>query len=463
LKSSPLSLGVNTNLNENRLPIKKNKPDHHSNRQRDYTCLDGTEAQLFAGREALNKICGHKKEKQMKFTVHLSRPALVYACALSLFPTLTWAQHYQQANLVSNVPVTPAATVTDPNLLNAWGLVHGPTTPWWISNNTGGTSTLYNTSGLNPANPAQTPAPVLPPVTIIALNGAAGTPENGVKILPAPNQSGSGSPTTTMFNGSPTNFLLDATHQATFLWATLDGTIQGWNSAVNATTAVIKVDKSQIPTKTNGAVYTGATIAGMNGKEYILAANFRSGRIDVFDSNFKQLRLPEWVLNDNELPRGFAPFNVQGIGNNIYVTYAQQDAAKHDPMGGAGVGYVAIFNDRGRKIAHLEHGDWFNAPWGVVLAPANFGVFSHAILVGNLIGGNIAAFNPLTGRYIGSVLNPDGTDVKIDGLWALVFGNGGASGPGNTLFFTAGPDRGANGLFGTLTPVTAELQADDVQ
>jgi uncharacterized protein (TIGR03118 family) len=454
---------VNTNLNENRLPIKKNKPDHHSNRQRDYTCLDGTEAQLFAGREALNKICGHKKEKQMKFTVHLSRPALVYACALSLFPTLTWAQHYQQANLVSNVPVTPAATVTDPNLLNAWGLVHGPTTPWWISNNTGGTSTLYNTSGLNPANPAQTPAPVLPPVTIIALNGAAGTPENGVKILPAPNQSGSGSPTTTMFNGSPTNFLLDATHQATFLWATLDGTIQGWNSAVNATTAVIKVDKSQIPTKTNGAVYTGATIAGMNGKEYILAANFRSGRIDVFDSNFKQLRLPEWVLNDNELPRGFAPFNVQGIGNNIYVTYAQQDAAKHDPMGGAGVGYVAIFNDRGRKIAHLEHGDWFNAPWGVVLAPANFGVFSHAILVGNLIGGNIAAFNPLTGRYIGSVLNPDGTDVKIDGLWALVFGNGGASGPGNTLFFTAGPDRGANGLFGTLTPVTAELQADDVQ
>jgi uncharacterized protein (TIGR03118 family) len=454
---------VNTNLNENRFPIKKNKPDHHSNRQRDYTCLDGTEAQLFAGREALNKICGHKKEKQMKFTVHLSRPALVYACALSLFPTLTWAQHYQQANLVSNVPVTPAATVTDPNLLNAWGLVHGPTTPWWISNNTGGTSTLYNTSGLNPANPAQTPAPVLPPVTIIPLNGLGGTPQNGVKIL-TPNQSGSGSPTTTMFNGSPTNFLLDPTHQATFLWATLDGTIQGWNSTLPPTTAaVIKVDKSQIPTKTNGAVYTGATIAGMNGKEYILAANFRSGRIDVFDSNFKQLRLPEWVLNDNELPRGFAPFNVQGIGNNIYVTYAQQDAAKHDPMGGAGVGYVAIFNDRGRKIAHLEHGDWFNAPWGVVMTPANFGVFSHAILVGNLIGGNIAAFNPLTGRYIGSVLNPDGTDVKIDGLWALVFGNGGASGPGNTLFFTAGPDRGANGLFGTLTPVTAELQADDVQ
>ncbi len=126
----------------------------------------------------------------MKFPVHSSRPALVYACALSLFPTLALAQHYQQANLVSNVPVTPAATVTDPNLTNAWGLVHGPTTPWWISNNAGGTSTLYNTSGLNPANPAQNPPPVLAPVTIVPLNGPGGTPGNGVKILTAPNQSG---------------------------------------------------------------------------------------------------------------------------------------------------------------------------------------------------------------------------------------------------------------------------------
>jgi uncharacterized protein (TIGR03118 family) len=429
-----------------------------------FTCLDGTEAQLFAGREALNKISGHNKEKHMKFPVHSSRPALVYACALSLFPTLALAQHYQQSNLVSNVPVTPAASVTDPNLTNAWGLVHGPTTPWWISNNAGGTSTLYNTSGLNPANPAgQTPAPVLEPVTINTLNAPGGTPGNGVKILNAPSQQGSGSPTTTMFNGSPTNFLLAAKKQAIFLWATEDGTIQGWNPAVNPTTAVIEVDKSQIPTKTNGAVYKGATIAGVDGKEYILAANFRSGRIDVFDSNFKQIRLPEWVLNDDELPRGFAPFNVQGIGGNIYVTYAQQDAAKHDPIGGAGLGFVAVFNDHGRKIAHLEHGDWFNAPWGIVLTPANFGVFSHAILVGNFLGGNIAAFNPLTGRYIGSVLNADGSAVNIDGLWALVFGNGGASGPGSTLFFTAGPDHETNGLFGTLTPVTAELQADDVQ
>src|SRR5258707_10438635 len=122
----------------------------------------------------------------MKFPVHLSRPALVYACALSLFPTLAWAQHYQQSNLVSNVPVTPAASVTDPNLQNAWGLVHGPATPWWISNNAGGTSTLYNNSGLNPPNPTtQTPPPVLAPVTIVPLNAPGGMPGNGVKIANA--------------------------------------------------------------------------------------------------------------------------------------------------------------------------------------------------------------------------------------------------------------------------------------
>ena len=168
----------------------------------------------------------------MKFPVHSSRPALVYACALSLFPTLAWAQHYQQANLVSNAPVTPAASITDPNLTNAWGLVHGPTTPWWISNNAGGTSTLYNTSGLNPGKSRrQTPAPVLAPVSIVALNAPGGTPGNGVKIPNAPSQPAPGSPTAVMFNGSTTDFLLAPGKPAAFLFTTLDGTIQAWNSS----------------------------------------------------------------------------------------------------------------------------------------------------------------------------------------------------------------------------------------
>jgi uncharacterized protein (TIGR03118 family) len=266
-----------------------------------------------------------------------------------------------------------------------------------------------------------------------------------------------------MFNGSTTDFLLAPGKPAVFLFATEDGTIQGWSPMVNATTAVIEVDNSQVPNKNYGAVYKGATIAEIGGNEYILAANFRSGRIDVFDSNFKPVSVPEESFRDDGIPPGFAPFNVQGIGPNIYVTFAQQDSAKHDPVGGAGLGFVVVFDGHGKNIAHLEHGDWFNAPWGVVLTPADFGDFSHALLVGNFRGGTVAAFNPRTGRFIGNVLNADGSTVNIDGLWALAFGNGGASGPGSTLFFTAGPDNETNGLFGTLTPVTSELQEDDEQ
>ena len=248
------------------------------------------------------------------------------------------------------------------------------------------------------------------------------------------------------------------------MWVTEDGTVQGSNAAVNPTKAIIKVDRSQKPTPANGAVYKGATIAEIDGEKFILAANFRSGRIDIFDTHFNKVTFDrDAFIDDDEIPPDFAPFNVQGIGSNIYVTYAEQDAAKHDPVGGAGLGFVAVFDRQGKKIAHLEQGDWFNAPWGIALAPADFGEFSHALLVGNFRGGTIAAFNPLTGRFLGNVLNPDGSIVNIDGLWALEFGNGGASGPGNTLFFTAGPDNETNGLFGTLTPITNELQEDDEQ
>jgi uncharacterized protein (TIGR03118 family) len=392
------------------------------------------------------------------------------ASLILLLPPLSFAQQYIRTNLVSNVPVTPAASVSDPNLQNAWGLVHGPGTPWWISNNAGGTSTLYDTSGLNPLNPAmQTPPPVLLPVTIVPLNALGGMPGNGVKIPNAPSQPAPGSPTGVMFNGSATDFLLTPTvgntpgKPALFIFVTEDGTVQGWNPGVNATTAIIKVDNSKVPDKQNGAVYKGATIAEINGKEFILAANFRSRRVDVFDSNFQPVHVSEELFEDDEIPSDFAPFNIQGIGPNIYVTYAKQDAAKHDPVAGAGFGFVAIFSPNGRKLAHLEHGDWFNAPWGVVLTPADFGEFSHTVLVGSFRGGTIAAFNPITGQFIGNMLDSSGAVLNIDGLWALEFGNGGASGPGSTLFFTAGPDNETNGLFGTLTPAMAELQENDEQ
>jgi uncharacterized protein (TIGR03118 family) len=373
-----------------------------------------------------------KSEKINAATKHLRvLAALTFVSAL--LPTMAWAQHYTQTNLVSNL--SGVAPKTDPNLRNAWGLVHGPSTPWWVSNNAGGTSTLYTGAGA-----------IIPLV---------------VTIPNAPSQPAPGSPTGVMFNGSLTDFLLAPRMPAIFLWVTEDGTVQGWNPGVKPTTAVIEVDNSRVPNPTNGAVYKGATIAEIFGKKFILAANFRSGRVDVFDTDFEQETISEEAFEDDHIPRGFAPFNVQGYGPNIYVTYARQNAAKHDPVGGAGLGFVDVFSSKGRLLARLEHGNWFNAPWGVVLTPADFGEFSHTLLVGNFRGGTIAAFNPLTGHFLGNVLNPNGSTLNIDGLWALGFGNGGNSGPGNTLFFTAGPDSETNGLFGTLTPVATELGEDD--
>jgi uncharacterized protein (TIGR03118 family) len=360
----------------------------------------------------------------------------VIGIVILLFSSLAFAQHYTTTNLVSNIP--GRAAVTDPNLQNAWGLVAGPGTPWWISNNAGGTSTLYNGAG------------AIVPLVVTTPN--------------APSQSALGSPTGVMFNGSATDFLLAPGKRAIFIWVTEDGTVQGWNPGVQPTTAVIKVDHSQVPDAKNGAVYKGSTIAEIDGKRFILAANFRSGRIDVFDTNFNQVRLDDDAFDDDRVREGFAPFNVQAIGPNIYVTYAKQDAARHDPVGGAGLGFVDVFNTHGRLLQRLQHGSWLNAPWGVVLTPGNFGEFSHTILVGQFRGGTIAAFNPVTGRFLGNVLNPDGTTFTSSGLWALQFGAGNAnSGSATTLYFTAGPDGEVNGLFATLTPVGAELgEADEL-
>ena len=379
--------------------------------------------------------------------IRLPKPSAVLGVAL-LLPGLAVAQHYTQTNLVSN---TGNAPLTDPNLQNAWGLVSSPTgSPWWVSNNAGGTSTLYSIDATGAAHIV----PINPsPNEFVKIPGAPQTP-------PVP-----GSPTGVMFNGSPIDFLLAPGAPAVFIFVTEDGTVQGWNPGVNKASAVIVADHSKIPNAENGAVYKGSTIAEIDGKKYILAANFRSGRIDVFDSNFKQARLSDDAFDDDQVPRDFAPFNVQGVGPNIYVTYAKQDAPKHDPVkpGDPGDGFVDVFNRHGHLLQRLQHGDWFNAPWGVVWATPGFGEFSNTILVGNFRGDTIAAFNPVTGRFLGNVLNADGTTLKIDGLWALRFGNDGGAGPASTLFFTAGPDNETNGLLGTLTPVATEKGEADEQ
>jgi len=382
----------------------------------------------------------------MKLSTHVpilkALPSPMILCIALFVPTVAYAQHYTQSNLVSNTTVTPAATILDPNLKNPWGMVASATSPWWVSNNAGGTSTLYSMTL------AASPVPA-----IIPINGT------GIVAVPnAPSQPAPGIPTGIMFNGSPTDFLLAPGLPARFIFATEDGTISGWNSGP---TAVIKVDNSQSPNALHGAIYKGAAIAEIDGKRFILAANFRSGRIDVFDSSFNPVQHCEELFDNDGIPRGYAPFNVRGIGPNIYVTYAKQDAAKHDLVMGPGLGFVEVFDHHGRRLAHLQHGPWFNGPWGIALAPANFGEFSHALLIGQFGDGTVAAFNPLTGRFLGNVLKPDGSTFAVPGLWELVFGNDGAGGFGKILFFTAGINDEQDGLLGALTPIAAEQDGDE--
>jgi uncharacterized protein (TIGR03118 family) len=364
----------------------------------------------------------------------------VFVLSLFLFPVVAQAQHYKQTNLVSDI--ASMAPTFDPNLKNPWGLTRSSTTPtrpgspWWVGNNNSGTSTLYTGAG-----------------AIIPINGT------GTVTVPPPKGSPAGTlstPTGVVFNGSPTDFLIVPGQSAAFIFATEDGTISGWAGGQNA---VLIVDNSDSGSA-NGAVYKGATSAEVGGKKFLYVTNFRSAKVEVYDTNFKRVHFDEDAFEAEDIPRGFAPFNVQNVGGTLFVTYAKQDAPRHDPVGGAGFGFVELFSPAGKHIGRLEHGDWFNAPWGVVWTTRDFGEFSNAILVGNFRSGWIAAFNGFTHKFIGWVRNPDDSLVTIDGLWSLTFGNDAGAGLANTLFFTAGINNETDGLFGTLTP-TDGLDGDE--
>lgn len=344
-----------------------------------------------------------------------------------LFSSLAFAQHYMQTNLVSDI--SGMAAVTDPNLKNPWGLARSASSPWWAADNTTGLSTLYN--GMGEIQPLV------------------------VTVPPPPDASGPAAPDGMVFNGTG-GFDVALGKSAIFVFVTEDGTISGWNPGANATNAILVINHSP------KAVYKGATISEVRGADYLYVTNFRENRVEVYDTKFNRVRLSRDAFEDRYLPEGFAPFNIQAIGRNIYVTYARQDAEKHDDVAGTGFGFVDIYSPSGKLRGRLEHGPWFNSPWGVVLTPGEFGTFSHSLLVGNFGSGEIAAFNPVTGRFQGMVRNLDNSILAIDGLWALAFGNNGGAGPSNTLFFSAGPNGEQDGLFGTLTPVAAELNREDV-
>jgi uncharacterized protein (TIGR03118 family) len=346
-------------------------------------------------------------------------------------PSSATPSFYRQANLIADLP--GAARGKDASLVNPWALAHGPTTPWWISDNGTGVATLYNGAGA--------PFPIGSPLAV---------------TVPSPKGSAAGTtatPTGAIFNDTNDFIVADrATGQsgpALFLFSTEDGTISGWSPTVNMHQAILAVDNSTSPA---GAVYKGLALGQVGGANLLYAADFHDGTVDVFDANFAPVHLPH-AFTDATIPVGYAPFNITAIGGQLYVTYAQQDGDKHDDVAGAGHGYLDIYTTSGQLVRRLVSQGPLDSPWGLALAPTGFGSFSNDLLVGNFGDGRINAFDPKTGALLGALQDQKGHPIVIGGLWGLAFGNGGSAGPMTTLFFTAGSNHEAHGLFGSLTLV----------
>jgi uncharacterized protein (TIGR03118 family) len=337
---------------------------------------------------------------------------------------------YTQHNLVSDVP--GLADNLDTNLLNPWGIAFSATGPFWISDNHSGLSTVYNSAG------------VPQPLVVTIPPPAGGTP-------PA-------APTGIVFN-TTTNFIVVSNTAAKFIFATEDGTISAW---ATGTDAVLKADNSASST-----IYKGLALGNANGSNYLYAADFHNGKVDVFDGAFNPVVWPG-AFTDTNLPAGFAPFGIKAVGTNVFVTYAMQDAAAEDDVPGPGNGYVDIYDTSGNWVKRFVSNGALDSPWGMAMAPANFGLFAGQLLIGNFGDGTINAFDPASGILVGTLKDTNGAPIAIDGLWDLKFGNGGSAGSTNTLYFTAGIAAGGaledHGLFGSLsvavpqrTPGTANV------
>jgi uncharacterized protein (TIGR03118 family) len=401
----------------------------------------------------------------MKMSLRFAASALL---AL-IMQAVCFAQHYTQTNLVSNT--SGVAPVTDPQLVNPWGLSRSSSSPWWISDNGTGLTTLYNGAGAKQS-------------LVVTIPQA--DPNN--KNTPT------GTPTGTIANSSQTDFLLAPGKPALFLFSTIDGTIAGWNPTVAValgaappSTHAVTVIKTS-----DGSSYTGLTSAFIDGKRFLYAANFTKGRVDVYDNAFQFVDLSKQHFNedsaddhdrsaensfvDENLPRSYVPFNVQAIGNDIVVTYVLHEDDSRFETDGPGLRFVDIYTSSGRLLQRLEHGDWLNAPWGVALAPLDFGRFSHDLLIGQFAGGGdtqssgfIAAYDLTTGKFDGLLQDASGKPLAINGIWALSPGNvspansDAAAAPAVQVYFTAGPNHGSGGLLGYLTAVPAELTEGNAQ
>jgi uncharacterized protein (TIGR03118 family) len=350
---------------------------------------------------------------------------------------------YKQTNLVSDT--AGMAANTDAKLVNPWGIAFVPGNPFWISDNNSGFTTLYDQSG--------------------ALNGSF--------TVPPPNGSSNPStPTGIVAPPSGVTFSVDG-QTALFIFDTEDGTLSAWTGG-NAVTLV--VDNSMIPSAATGAVYKGLALIKNTTGSFLLAANFRSGKVEVYDTSFKSTQvLGAGAFNDPALPvvpvgsgsPGYAPFGIKAINVNntamVVVTYALQDTPMHDPLHIAGAGFVDLFAADGTMVRRITSDSHLNAPWGVVIPPASFGSFgaSGDLLVGNFGDGKINAYNFATGAFIDQMKDQNGAPITNVSLWDMVFGGGGPSGDINTMYITAGLANEGHGLFSAITANTTPAPTAD--
>ncbi len=329
-----------------------------------------------------------------------------------------WGTGFSQTNLVSDIP--GLAAITDPSLINPWGVSFGSTSPFWVSDQGANVSTLYSVTSAGTSKLGLT---VAIPQTASPPQGPTGQVNNATSSF--------------VINGAPANFI----------FANLNGTISAWNSSLGTT--------AQIQATTPGAVYTGLATANSASGPRLYAADGAQNRIDVFSSSFTPVSLGSTAFQDPD-PRlaGLVPFNVQTIGGDIYVTYAPATRSAQIAAP-EGVGGVAVFDANGTLIRTLITDSKLASPWGITLAPAAFGAFGDDLLVGNFsyAVSEINAFDPTTGAFLGTITGANGAPVINSGLWSLTFGNGGSGGSPDILYFSAGINGEADGLFGAIAPI----------
>jgi len=352
------------------------------------------------------------------------------------------AGFFQQTNLVTDDSAflasqgyTPTTQPDDPNLINPWGMSYGPGGPIWVSDNNSGFATVYSGAGVNFGLNVTIAPPMGSPAGTLA------------------------APTGQVHNGTP-GFLLSDGKPAVFLFATEDGTVSGWNPGAGGfgptAHSELHVDNSAGGT---GAVYKGLAIGSVGSNNFIYAANFRSGHVDVFDNSFGAAAgfsfidpSPPPVPAGTPAGQGWAPFNIQQLNGHLYVTYALQNAAHHDDVAGKGFGFVDEFNLDGTFVRRVATGGALDSPWGLDIAPAGWGIFANDLLIGNFGNGEINVFNPnATDDLLGTLTDATGAPIVIGDLWGLINGNGGLGGDPNAVFFAAGVRDESHGLFGALT------------